>query len=155
MKKVLFATIALSLLCVMIFIIQNDGKIIARKAKILYSEFSKDKEQLEVFSNNSVLAADSLIVNSLPTCTFTNGSIGDIFAKNSGCSWSDYKCTLTDYNTCNSGVGYLGNPFGDYCWCDYNSSKICGIQLGINDLSCWSWENGSNYSEFCNLCVRR
>jgi hypothetical protein len=155
-----FITIFLALFAMIsVFILNSDGGVFLRKTKLFYANFIEKKisikNQTERFKTASVLAAYPPSVNSLPTCPFSNGDIGDIFAKNSGCSWSDYKCTLTNYDQCNSGVSYYGGPWGDYCWCSYDNSKVCAIQHPSNGVACWSWKDGVNYSEYCNLCVRR
>jgi hypothetical protein len=141
------------------FVLKSEREIFLKKTKIFCSILIEKEifgtKQIQKLDTTSVWAAYPPSVNSLPTCGFTNGNVGDIFAKNSGCSWSDYKCTLTNYDQCDSGVDYYGSPWGDYCWCSYDYSKVCAIQHPNNGVACWSWKDGTNYSEYCDLCVRR
>ncbi|MBU1045969.1 hypothetical protein KJ616_02505 [Patescibacteria group bacterium] len=147
--------IILFVLLLMPFVDKSERDIFFKKGANFYLGLKGQEQKSENFPSNFVWASNPLIVNSLPTCPFSDGDIGEIFVKNSGCSWSDYKCTLTNYDKCNSGVDYYGSPWGDYCWCYYDSSKICATQVSISWAGCWSWKSYVNYSEFCNLCVRR
>ena len=114
------------------------------------------KKQSEKFNLSSVLAANPLIVNSLPACSFTQGNIGDIFIKNKNCQWSDYKCTLTDYHTCNGWLE-LGAPAGDACYC-YSNARVCAIATdGYGYSFCYSDVIATNglFASPCEMCVRR
>ena len=144
---------------VSIFVLRGDGRVFLRKTKLSYANFIEKnisvKNQSKKLEPISVWAAYPPSVNSLPTCPFTNGNIGDIFAKNSGCSWSDYKCTLTNYNRCDSSSYGNTSPSGDYCWCSYDTNRVCGIQQSNSFIGCWSNDGTKDYSEYCDLCVRR
>jgi hypothetical protein len=142
-------------------IFKEEGKIFCKKLKNSYSNseerFLTDNESKrnKDTKDNFVWAAYPPSVNLLPTCSFSDGRIGDVFVKNSGCSWSENKCTLTSFDECKAGVDYYGNPWGDYCWCNYDSSKVCAVQHTTDGVACWSWKDGNNYAEYCNFCVRR
>jgi len=92
--------------------------------------------------------SDPKRVNTIPTCSFTTGDIGDIFVKNEGCSWSDQDCTITGTDNCSyssdvcSGSSLISHGVSSRL----SRSTFCAVSVITGSYS--GVESG-------NVCVRR
>ena len=140
----------ISLSVILLILIILDGNVFVHKTINFLEGLTIQKK------DNSVLAFDPLMVNNLPPCPFS-GVEGDIYIKNKFCSWSDYKCTLTDTDKCNGYPGYYGEPVLDACWCTpipTEGISVCAIgTTRAGNSYCYSDRYSTNlYSNPCELC---
>ena len=156
MKKTKTIIISISLLSSILFlgILFRELPLIINKTSMVLQNLREEDNKVEDY-RAYVLAVFPPSVNNLSSCSFTTGEVGDIFVKNCHCSWSDYKCTLTDYDNC-SGYMEFGSPQGDACWC-YGYGRVCSIYAGYSSTLCYSQDrdSGEVFSEPCDFCVRR
>jgi hypothetical protein len=152
-KKIVLI-LGLCALCLTIVIAGTEGKLFLRKCNNLYLNWTGEEEpqhKIDKGGNFVVWAADPLIINYLPACPFS-GEVGEVYAKNFHCSWSDYKCTLTAADPCS---------WFDTCLCD-NYESVCSISTylttsgsGAAYTYCWSnkTSGGQIYTNACEFCV--
>jgi len=162
--KTVFALIVIFLI-LLPFTAKEERALFLEKGRNFYSMLSEKNiiktVRKKVFvAGNTVPVAQAIYppsVKNLASCTFTTGALGDIFIKNRYCTWSENRCTLTDYDSCNgSSIWGLPSP-QDACWC-FGYASVCAVGVSPGGYSyCYSQlsSTGEVFAEPCDLCVRR
>lgn len=159
--RVIILTLLILFLAIPQFLLQKEKNLFYAKTQNFYLS----ARNTFLLSQNRMKAPEIIapawavyppVVRLLPNCPFTNvGQVGDIFAKNRKCNWSDYKCSLTDYDNCN-GYMDMGQPVGDACYCN-SFNYVCALNTVGSHSYCYAVlrSDGTYFATSCDFCVRQ